>query len=180
SQEEADQVADHLRNEEGLSALVIMSMHSRPSSAHSDSPPRIEAAENKTGKAPGPDSSSVPAARSGSGGSVDVVLSQFLLWLNAWEKKNAEVYLGFYASNFKGSGSSHQEWEESRRTVLNQKGTIKIEISEIRMREEEDNIEMSFVQNIRSEGFSDIGYMTLIWKMEGNEWKIVSETRKPA
>jgi hypothetical protein len=38
---------------------------------------------------------------------------------------------------------------------------------------------MSFVQDFKSDRVSDIGRKELIWKNEGNRWKIIKEIWKP-
>ena len=44
----------------------------------------------------------------------------------------------------------------------------------------DDSVEMSFIQNYKSDRTSDVGKKVLIWKDEGDSWKIVKESWKPS
>ena len=56
---------------------------------------------------------------------------------------------------------------------------ITIQVSDIQMKQNDETIEMSFVQDFKSDRVSDIGMKELIWKNEGNRWKIIKEIWKP-
>ena len=42
----------------------------------------------------------------------------------------------------------------------------------------DDGVEMSFVQSYKSDRISDVGKKILIWRNEGDRWKIVKESWK--
>lgn len=112
------------------------------------------------------------------GDSIDVVVSQLLIWIKVWEERDVNTYLSFYSQNFKDPRKSRQEWAAQRRSALKGNSGITIEISDIQMKQNDETIEMSFIQNFKSDKISDIGRKKLVWKYEGNSWKIVQETWK--
>lgn len=111
---------------------------------------------------------------------IDVVVSQLLIWLKAWEGGEVDSYLSFYSKNFKAPKKSRKEWEQGRRYILGRNSGTSIEISDMEMTQNDETIEMSFTQNFKSDRISDIGRKELIWKSEGNSWKIIKETWSPS
>ena len=54
-----------------------------------------------------------------------------------------------------------------------------MQISNIKIKQINDSIKVTFIQKFKSNKFSDIGKKELIWIKEGNDWKIVKESWKP-
>ena len=113
------------------------------------------------------------------GDSIDTVVSQFLIWLKAWAGTEVNAYLSFYSKNFKDPNKSRNEWEMQRRSALSRNSSITIQVSDIQMKQNDETIEMSFIQDFKSDRVSDIGLKELIWKNEGHRWKIIKEIWKP-
>lgn len=111
--------------------------------------------------------------------SIDVVFSQFLIWVKAWEGREVNAYLSFYSKNFKDPKKSRKQWEQERRFILGRSSGITIQVSDVEMKQNDETIEMSFVQEFKSDRVSDMGRKQLVWKNEGNRWKIIKETWKP-
>ena len=108
--------------------------------------------------------------------SVDVVVSQFLIWIKAWEAQKINSYLSFYSKDFKDSKRPRKSWEVQRRKALGSSSGVSIEVSDIQILRAHDAVEMSFIQSYKSDRISDIGKKVLIWKNEGDRWKIVKES----
>jgi hypothetical protein len=108
--------------------------------------------------------------------SVDVVVSQFLIWLKAWEAQKINSYLSFYSKDFKDSKRPRKSWEAQRRKSFGSSSSVSIEVSDIEILRADDAVEMSFTQNYKSDRISDIGKKVLIWKNEGDRWMIVKES----
>ena len=53
---------------------------------------------------------------------------------------------------------------------------VSIEVSDIQILRANDAVEMSFIQSYKSDRISDVGKKVLIWKNEGDRWKIVKES----
>jgi ketosteroid isomerase-like protein len=111
--------------------------------------------------------------------SVDVVVSMFLAWLKAWQGNDADSYLLFYSNSFKYSGNSLEAWKKARRYALENNKNIAINFSDIQILQGKDTVEISFVQQYKSDKHSDRGHKTLVWKKEGDVWRIVREDWLP-
>ncbi len=159
SKEEAQQVAGDLKKNHAISALVVLS-------------------KNKKG-APDLDGS-MGSVDEDSVDSVDIVVSQLLIWLNAWEGGEVDTYLSFYSKNFQAPQKSFKEWEQRRRYVLGRSSGTTIQVSDMEMKQNDEIIEMSFMQDFKSNRTSDIGRKELIWKKEDKSWKIIKETWNPS
>jgi hypothetical protein len=111
--------------------------------------------------------------------SIDIVVSQLLIWLKAWEGGEVEPYLSFYSNNFQPPQKSRNEWEQRRRFILGRSSGTIIQVSDMEIKQNEELIEMSFTQDFKSNRISDVGKKELIWKNEGDRWKIIKETWVP-
>jgi hypothetical protein len=112
--------------------------------------------------------------------SVDIAVSQLLIWLKAWESGEVNTYLSFYSKNFQAPQKSLKEWEQVRRYVLGRSSGTTIQVSDMEMKQNDETIEMSFIQDFKSDRISDTGRKELVWKNEGNSWKIIKETWNPS
>ena len=153
SKEEARQVVSDLRKRQDISAMVIFSKDAPPDQ-NDDAIANVDA--------------------------IDIVVSQLLIWLQAWEQGEIEKYLSFYSDNFKAPNKSRRAWERGRRYILSRNSGITIQVSDMEMKQNDETIEMSFTQDFKSDRVSDIGRKELIWKNEGNGWKIIKETWSPS
>ena len=120
------------------------------------------------------------AAQDPNGNSVDVVLSQFLVWLQAWQKKQMDSYFAFYSKSFQSDGVPYKDWQASRARLMKESTGMQIEVNDVIIQEKGNTIEMSFIETFQSDNLSDIRHKVLIWKKEGDHWKIVQESSKPA
>jgi hypothetical protein len=53
---------------------------------------------------------------------------------------------------------------------------VSIEVSDVKILRADDAVEMYFIQDYKSDRISDVGKKILIWKNEGDRWKIVKES----
>ncbi len=155
SKEEARQVVSDLKKSQDISAMVIFSKEAPPD--QDDSADAIVSVD-----------------------AIDIVVSQLLIWLKAWEEGEIDKYLSFYSENFKAPNKSRSAWERGRRYVLGRNSGTTIQISDMVMKQNDETIEMSFTQDFKSDRISDIGRKELTWKNEGNGWKIIKESWSPS
>ena len=165
---EAGEVARSLRKKHGWPAIVV------PVPGKRGKRSALAKAE-----APADTSASQALLEPDSGDSIDIVMSRFLVWLKAWQEKNANSYFSFYSHNLQDTGKSFKEWQASRLKTFRKSGRITISVSEVRMNKGTDRIEMLFIQEYESDVLSDVGRKLLVWKREGNRWRIVREQWKP-
>ena len=60
--------------------------------------------------------------------------------------------------------------------MFSKSSIISIEVSDLETHQGDDSVEMLFIQNSKSDRTSDVGKKVLIWKNEGDRWKIVKES----
>lgn len=192
SRKKALQVVQDFGRKDKLKAIIIPAIHppheeakvpgpqNPPAvvSAPSSSPSRGAARETELG-AQGDLSAGSPGPGNDAGyDSIDVVVSLFLAWVKAWREKNADSYLAFYSKDFQLPSGSLEEWKNSRRKALSKNKNIKIEFGDIQILQGKDAVEISFTQKYKSDHLSDVGQKTLVWKKDGDSWKIVKESWK--
>ncbi len=99
-------------------------------------------------------------------------------WKLAWELGEADTYLRFYESSFRGEAPSRQQWERQRRARLANKD-IGVRFDQVRMRILSDTeAEVQFVQHYTSGRHQDVGSKRLQMKRVGGAWKITRESWK--
>jgi len=162
SKETAGQIAAELKDKHGLSSFVLFSKETQPKP---EDVPKL---------------ASIKVASENTGNSIDVVMSQFLVWLEAWQGKQLESYFSFYSKSFESGGKSFDDWLKEQSKTLAEIQQIKVEVNDLEMLEKGDTIEMSFMESFHSRSFSDIRRKVLVWKKEKGVWKIIVESSEPA
>ena len=162
SKENARRIAAQLKNKHDLSSLLVWS---------GKIPQKKEIAVKLTAKKVAPENT---------GNSIDVVMSQFLVWLEAWQGKQLDAYFSFYSQSFESGGKPFADWLKEQSKTLDATQQIKVEVNDLELLEKGDTIEMSFMENFQSESFSDIRRKVLVWKKENGVWKIIVESSEPA
>jgi sporulation related protein len=185
SKDAATLLAAELKEKHGLSSLILLTDNSGP--VASDLPARkkkiavkkVKAglSTQKTASRPTMPESVAPE---NTGSPIDVVLSQFLVWLKAWEKKRLDSYFSFYSKSFESGGKPFNDWQRLQRESLEKIHQIKIEVDDLEMLEKADTVEISFVERYQSDVYSDIRRKTLVWKKEKGRWRIIAESTEPA
>lgn len=100
-------------------------------------------------------------------------------WAAAWESKDVERYLGFYAPDFKPARGGAAAWKADRRAKVGKPGPIGVKVEEIQtLVLAPDRVETRFKQTYRSSGFNDVGNKALTWQRTGDQWFIVKESNR--
>jgi outer membrane protein, adhesin transport system len=100
-------------------------------------------------------------------------------WAAAWEARDVDRYLSFYAPGFRSERGDAESWKNQRRRLLAKKGDINVKLEEVLARElAPDRVETQFKQTYRSGGFSDVMQKSLIWQQIGGQWLIVKESNR--
>jgi outer membrane protein, adhesin transport system len=99
-------------------------------------------------------------------------------WLSAWNSKNADSYLSYYAGNFTPAlGLSHSAWETLRKKRISKQGGIQTTVSNIQPQAcNAQTAEVAFTQQYGSDDYKDTVEKTLSLVRVGSEWKIARET----
>lgn len=98
-------------------------------------------------------------------------------WALAWSSQNVEKYLASYAESFKTpNGENRKQWEETRKERLTRPGTIKVDISGLRIvMESGDRARAEFKQTYRAGNNVMRTNKTLILKNGAGKWLIEQE-----
>ncbi len=158
----ADQIAAELKKKHNMDSLILLAgkIQPNPNDASKKLPKQI--------------------ASKNDGNSIDVVMSQFLVWLKAWQGKQLDSYFSFYSRSFENGGKPFKDWRQEQSKTLDVTQQIKVEVNDLEMLEKGDTIEMSFIENFKSNSFSDVRRKVLVWKKEKGVWKIIFESSEPA
>ena len=101
-------------------------------------------------------------------------------WAKAWSKKDMGQYLAAYATSFDPPGNmSRKAWEEERRVRIVGKRTIRVDVSQFRIRIKGDQAQAQFVQQYDSDSFKGRSTKNLSLVKEKGRWLISSESAKP-
>lgn len=102
-------------------------------------------------------------------------------WAQAWQGQDVDAYFGHYSARFRPpAGLSLDEWRALRRQRLTAPRAIAVEISELEVEGRAATVaEARFVQDYRSERFSDRVRKRLELELEQGDWKIVREVSLP-
>lgn len=136
-----------------------------------------------TAAVPAPAAAAVPAAPSApkpaaaaAGDAARVVATRLEAWRLAWESKDADRYLAFYASSFVPTDKRNRNaWEADRRSKLQKKGEIRVQVNAPAIKAEGEVMSVIFEQRYQSGNYSDAARKQLEWVLEAGEWKIRRE-----
>jgi murein L,D-transpeptidase YafK len=99
-------------------------------------------------------------------------------WEAAWESRNAEDYLGFYADDFSDLERDKTGWSEYKRAVNGNKSYINVNISEVSMLTEpaaHNVVRVVFQQDYASDNFEWSGRKEQLWRKDAQGWRIIYE-----
>jgi len=99
-------------------------------------------------------------------------------WRADWQSRDTERYLAHYSSRFAAPGQDLASWSEHKRKVNAAKSWIKVglaRVSMLRYPRERDVVVVTFVQDYRSVGLSNVMKKRQYWAKEAGAWKIIYE-----
>lgn len=117
----------------------------------------------------------------------DIASSQKLItealngWRQAWESRDVERYLKFYAPLFKASmDATHEKWLSRRQQRINEKKNITLGVSDLQFKvKDATHISTIFHQKYSSNMYNDVVQKTLDWEYLDGHWLIVVENPEP-
>ena len=97
-------------------------------------------------------------------------------WAKAWNAKDMNAYLGFYASNFQTPGGEpRKKWEQRRRSRIQGKAYIRVTIEQPHVALKDDGATVRFRQIYASDRFEEQSTKILVLAKQGGKWQIVQE-----
>ncbi|MBL0731031.1 TolC family outer membrane protein [Piscinibacter sp. HJYY11] len=160
-------------NRRATSLLPNQGVPATPGSTTSSNTPRTQPVVAKAPALP-----SEPTAASANGPAA-LSVKRLNDWAAAWEAKDVDRYLSFYAPDFRSERGDADSWKAQRRRLVAKKGDINVKLEEVLARElAPDRVETQFKQSYRSDGFSDVMQKSLVWQQIGSQWLIVKESNR--
>ncbi len=105
-----------------------------------------------------------------------ILSQQIELWARAWSNKDFATYTSFYSTEHRPNFQTHSAWVEHRRQRIMRPGFIKIGVSDINVRAENNNRAIiDFKQSFDSPSYSDRVKKRLSFRRIGSQWKITDE-----
>jgi murein L,D-transpeptidase YafK len=99
-------------------------------------------------------------------------------WRADWQSRDTDRYLAHYSSRFSSPGQDLKAWGAHKRKVNGAKQWIKVGVSRVAMfryPRERDFVVVSFDQDYKSSGLSNVMRKRQYWVKEGAAWKIIYE-----
>ena len=117
------------------------------------------------------DSAAVEVERSSLGAAVEQ-------WRADWQSRDTDRYLAHYSPKFSTGAQDLAAWSDHKRKVNAGKKWIKVGVSRLAMfryPRERDFVVVTFEQDYRSDGLSNVMRKRQYWVKEGTAWKILYE-----
>ena len=109
----------------------------------------------------------------------EVVKSVIDEWKSSWENKDIEKYLSFYIDDYSSKYfNNHELWKNDRKKRIENKSSIEIKITDLNITfniEKNETANIKFIQNYKSEKYSDEVVKIIVLIKENFNWKIFSE-----
>jgi murein L,D-transpeptidase YafK len=99
-------------------------------------------------------------------------------WRADWQSRDTDRYLAHYSSRFAAPGQNLAAWSAHKRQVNGAKQWIKVGLSRVAMfryPRESDFVVVTFDQDYKSSGLSNVMRKRQYWVKEGAVWKIIYE-----
>ena len=99
-------------------------------------------------------------------------------WRADWQSRDTDRYLAHYSERFASGGQNLAAWAAHKRKVNAAKQWIKVGASRVAMfryPRERDFVVVTFDQDYRSDGLSNVMRKRQYWVKEGASWKIIYE-----
>ena len=99
-------------------------------------------------------------------------------WRADWQNRDTERYLAHYSQRFASQGQDYAAWAAHKRKVNAAKAWIKVglgRVTMLRYPNERDVVVVTFEQDYRSNGLSNVMKKRQYWMKEGGRWRILYE-----
>ena len=99
-------------------------------------------------------------------------------WKQAWEAKDDESYLDYYADDFTDLYRNKAAWSDYKRRVNGNKRLIKVEFSDMSMMADplhKELVTVRYYQKYQSDNYDWAGWKEQVWRNSDQGWKIVYE-----
>ena len=104
--------------------------------------------------------------------------SEIHAWASAWEARDNDAYLAFYAHDFSDLSRDKAAWSAYKRRVNGSKRFIDVELADLSMLVdpvEQKLVTVRFRQAYNSDNYTWTGWKEQIWRHSGERWEIIYE-----
>lgn len=102
-------------------------------------------------------------------------------WRKAWESKDMDTYMSFYAEDFKFKGYNKKRWRRFKERLARKYENIQVNLSTPLLMAHGKNLVAKFYQDYRTDSHGDFGEKTLHLQMDDNgQFRIISESWREA
>jgi len=107
----------------------------------------------------------------------DDILQTLKGWASAWSAQEVDLYLSFYASEFRpAKGMSRGRWEQQRSVRLRRPAWVKVSLNSFQVQPAEDGLaRVRFLQHYQSDTYRDKTWKEVLLKSSSEGWRILSE-----
>ncbi len=98
-------------------------------------------------------------------------------WASAWSAQEVELYLSFYAPDFRpAKGMSRGRWEQQRSVRLRRPAWVKVSLNSFQVQPAEGGLaRVRFLQHYQSNTYRDKTWKEVLLKSSPEGWRILSE-----
>jgi murein L,D-transpeptidase YafK len=99
-------------------------------------------------------------------------------WRADWQSRDTSKYLAHYSARFSSGAQDLAAWSAHKQKVSAGKKWVKVGVSRVSMfryPRERDFVVVTFDQDYRSDGLSNVMRKRQYWLKEGAQWKIIYE-----
>lgn len=103
-------------------------------------------------------------------------------WAKAWEQRDVNRYISYYAPTFKPEEGSYEDWVANRRDRLGSARNLNIRVSDFQVIpnfDDPDLYEVVFIQDYRAAHYQERSKKVLSWKSTNGMWQIIREQNLP-
>ncbi len=104
------------------------------------------------------------------------VKAMLAAWTSAWQKKQLNTYMSFYARDFHGSGRDWEQWRKHKAYLNKVYKNIRVRITKVQIKVQGSSAQVNFVQHYRSDWHRDMGIKTLELVRQDDRWLIRAES----
>jgi len=99
-------------------------------------------------------------------------------WARVWALKDQEAYFAFYHPDFhyRAKDMDLAAFRIYRSELMKGTGRLEVRVSDFEIQNWGDRVRVAFRQDYLSDQLRDRGRKTLVFKRDGTDWKILSET----
>lgn len=106
----------------------------------------------------------------------DLLLQRVDAWASSWRNKNFTAYLSFYSSKFVPEGMTKKAWMAQRKQrLLANQSPINLTLENVQVAFKGAQATVQFDQHFSTGAYSDHVIKALVFELDQQEWKIVSE-----